>query len=105
MERGSGARETMLSSVTCTKGSIKMTRRMAQGRLFGSQGTCIGDATKMMSDMAMVKCFGLMAPVIKESGSKEFSMDSAEWSFQTDGSRKDILKTISTRNQPLRRPS
>jgi hypothetical protein len=105
MERGSGARETMQLSVTCTKGSIKMTRRMVRARLFGSLGTCIEDATKMMSDMAMARCFGLMAPVIKESGLKEFSMDLAEWSFQMDGSRKDISKTIFTRNQPLRRPS
>lgn len=73
---------------------------MALGFSLGSQVISTEAATKMTKDMATARWFGLTALATKESGSRAFSMDSAQCRSQTVGRRKVGLKITSMWHQP-----
>jgi hypothetical protein len=74
--------------------SMSKIRRMDMEYLIGKVVIYIRAVIKMMKEMDMGKCIGLMDHVIKDNGNKEFSMDKEEWYFQMELSKKDYLKIM-----------
>lgn len=57
-----------------TRVNIKMMSKKAMVNIDGHPVTIIKDITKMIRDISMVKCTGMMEVFIKENGAMEFNM-------------------------------
>jgi hypothetical protein len=94
MEKESGEKSLTHKIAILTKEATKMTRKMEWGHLFGKVVTHTRAVIKMMKDTVSERCSGLMAHAIRVNGKKEFNMESVEWSFRMEGSKKESLKTM-----------
>ena len=80
MVKVSGERIQVLALIF-TKEITTLIKNMAKEHLDGKVGMYTLEGTKMTKETDMEKCFGSMAPFIKDSGVKEFNMDKELWSF------------------------
>lgn len=74
--------------------STSKIRRMDMEYSIGKVVIYIRAIIKMMKEMDMEKCTGLMDHVIRDSGNKGFSMGKEEWYFQMELSKKDYLRIM-----------
>ena len=84
----SGESVSMPKTATCTKETMRTTRKTAWGNSLGKVAIIIKDATRTMRGMAMEKCTGKMDHATRESGIKVFKMESVAWNSQMDESKK-----------------
>jgi len=74
MGKESGKRMHSIQIAISMKGNMKMIRKMVKEFSLGRVEIFTKVLTGMTKEMAMVKCFGLMAQCIKENGVKVSSM-------------------------------
>ena len=74
MARGNGRNSKMYQIATAMMANINLIRKMDMAFLPGKVAMFTKATTKMMKEMAMEKCFGLMVLCIKVSGKKASSM-------------------------------
>jgi hypothetical protein len=96
MEKESGRKQEIKLIVIAMKESMSKTRKMGMEYSTGKVEISIKGTIKKMKEMGMVRCIGLMGLVIKEPGSRGFSMDKVKWYFQMAQSKKGYLKTTSS---------
>jgi hypothetical protein len=65
---------------------------MVMANINGRQATSIKANIKMIKDMVMERCFGMMEVSIKEIGKKEYSKDLEGCCLQMARQRKAILR-------------
>ena len=75
MEKANGEKCKICKIVTAMMGNIKMIKRTVTVYLPGIVAIFTKEVIKTMKEMAMEKCFGLMAPFIKVNGKKAFNME------------------------------
>ena len=91
----------MRRTATCTKVTMRMTRKMEWDSSPGRVAIIIRDVTKMMRDMAMEKCTGRTDLVTKVSGRKAYNTALEGCNFQMEESKKAYSRTTRLKDHRL----